>query len=173
MKHFYIIIIFCFFAFHVFSQNIATFNFSFIVNNLASYKDFKNQLDEFRKIEFEKLKLQEDLLIENKKEIEDSKLLLNETEYLNRINVFNKEKIIFENKVHKLNNFIQENINVNEDIILKEIINIVKIIATKKNIDIVFYDEQYFLSSETVDISKIIFEELSNLDISLKLSNYE
>ena len=155
------------------AQNIAIFNISHILENLQVYKDFTHQLNEFQKKKFEELKKEEELLINEKKDIEESKILLSESEYLNRISIFNDKKNNFENKVNKLNNYLSTNIEINENKILNEIINIVQKIAMKNDIDIVFSDEQYFLATETINISDQIYKDLNNLEILLELSEYE
>ena len=43
----------------------------------------------------------------------------------------------------------------------------------KNGIDIVLSDEQYFLTSDTIDISGEIYNNLNDLNITLKLSEYE
>ena len=103
----------------------------------------------------------------------DSKILLSESEYSAELYQFNERKKIFELKVNNLNNYLKENIELNEKKILKEIIKIAKKIALEKDIDIVFADDQYFLSSDNIDISEQIYKDLNNINIILKLSKYE
>ena len=155
------------------AQNIATFKFSLIIENLQVYKDFNTQLEEFKKKKFDQLKNEETLLINIKKEIEESKILLSEIEYKSRISKFEEKRNNFQKKVNKLNNYLNENIKINEEKILKEIVNIVEIIATENNIDIIFSDDQYFLSSDNIDISGQIYNMLNNLNIVLELNKYE
>jgi len=173
LRFIFIIIIFFLISFNLNAQNIATFKFSIIIENLQVYKDFKTQLEEFKKKKFDKLKNEETLLISIKKEIEDSKILLSEIEYKSRISKFEEKRNNFQKKVNKLNNYLNENIKINEEKILKEIVNIVEIIATENNIDIIFSDDQYFLSSDNIDISGQIYNMLNNLNIVLELNKYE
>ena len=173
MRYFIIVFIFCTFTFSVNSQKIATFQFSLIIENLIVYKDFTDQLNKFKQKKFDELKKEEDLLIAKKKDIEESKILLSEIKYLSKISEFNDQKKVFEKKVIKLNNYLKENIDINEEKILKEIINIVKKISMENSIDIVLSDEQYFLTSDTIDISGEIYNNLNNLNMTLKLSEYE
>ena len=80
---------------------------------------------------------------------------------------------MFENKVNKLNNYLQENIELNENKILKQIVDIVRSIAIENNIDIILFEEQYFLASDSVDISEQIYKKLKSIDITLQLEKYE
>ena len=173
MKYLSITIIFCLVAFNVYAQKIATFKFAFILENLPAYNDFTSQVNEFKKKRFEELRKQEELLIIKKKEIDDSEVLLSKNEYLSIITKFNESKDNFENSVNKLNNYLKENIELTEKKILNEIANIIKEIATENSLDIVFFDEQYFLASDSMDISDQISNNLNNLKITLQLTPYE
>jgi len=171
----YIIIVFilCLLAFNVNSQKIATFQFALIIENLESYKDFKIQLNKFKEIKFSELNKEEELLVSKKKELEESKIILSEIKYLSKVSEFNEQKKNFEKKVNNLNNYLKENIEINENKILKEIVNIIRKISLENGIDIVFSDEQYFLTSDTIDISGKIYNDLNKLNIILQLSEYE
>ena len=173
MKYLSIIIIFCLVAFNVYAQKIATFKFAFILENLPAYNDFITHINDFKKKRFEELRKQEELLIIKKKEIDDSEVLLSKNEYLSIITEFNESKDNFENSVNKLNNYLKENIELTEKKILNEIANIIKEIATENSLDIVFFDEQYFLASDSMDISDQISNNLNNLKITLQLTPYE
>ena len=173
MRYITLVILFCFLAFDVNSQKIATFQFALIIENLESYKDFKNQLNKFKEKKFSELNKEEKLLVSKKEELEDSKIILNEIKYLSKVSEFNEQKKIFEQKVNNLNNYLKENIETNENKILKEIVNIIRKISIENGIDIVFSDEQYFLTSDTIDISGQIYNDLNKLNIILKLSEYE
>ena len=173
MKYLSITIIFCLVAFNVYAQKIATFKFAFILENLPAYNDFITHINDFKKKRFEELRKQEELLIIKKKEIDDSEVLLSKNEYLIIITEFNESKNNFENSVNKLNNYLKENIELTEKKILNEIANIIKELATENSLDIVFFDEQYFLASDSIDISDQISNSLNNIKITLQLSLYE
>ena len=173
MRYIIIVFILCLLAFNVNSQKIATFQFALIIENLESYKDFKIQLNKFKEIKFSELNKEEELLVSKKKELEESKIILSEIKYLSKVSEFNEQKKNFEQKVINLNNYLKENIEINENKILKEIVNIIRKISMENGIDIVFSDEQYFLTSDTIDISGKIYNDLNKLNIILQLSEYE
>ena len=56
---------------------------------------------------------------------------------------------------------------------MSEIAKIVERIAVEESIDIILSDEQYFLASDTIDISGYIYNDLNNHNINLQLSEYE
>ena len=173
MRFFSIILIVCLTSFNLNGQKIATFKFSYILENLLSYKNFINQLDEFKKKKFNELQNEENALVAKLNEIEESKILLSEKKYLEKISEFDIEKQKFEKKVSKLNNYLNENLEKNENIILIQVVNIAKKIAIEKNIEIIFSDDQYFLALDNIDISEKIFKELNILNINLQLLIYE
>jgi len=155
------------------AQKIATFKFSLILENVVAYNNFTKDLESFKKKIFVELKDEENRLISLRNEIEDSKVLFSESEYLKKISEYNVAKEKFENKVNKLNNYLQENIEVNENKILFHIVKILKKIAEDKGINIVFSDEQYFLSSDSIDVSVQIYNSINNLNLDLQLSKYD
>ena len=53
------------------------------------------------------------------------------------------------------------------------IVKILKKIAEDKEINIVFSDEQYFLSSDSIDVSVQIYNSINNLNLDLQLSKYD
>ena len=173
MKFIIIIFITCFLSINLNAQKIATFKFSLILENVDAYNNFTKELESFKKKIFVELKNEENRLISFRNEIEDSKVLFSENEYLKKISEYNFEKEKFENKVNKLNNYLQKNIEINENKILFHIIEILKKIAEDKGIDIVFSDDQYFLSSDSIDVSVQIYNSINNLILDLKLSEYD
>lgn len=167
-------IIFIFlFSYNSYAINIATFQFSIILNNSIHYKKFQNELNIFKDKTFLDLKKEEEILIANKNKIEDSKVFLNELEYEKNISQFNIAKNIFEFKIEKYNNYIQSNIEYNENIILSEISKIVENIVIENKIDLVLSDTQYYLSSDSIDISKVIIDYLNKAELQLMLKDFE
>ena len=172
MRFFYFFIFFYLFNAYAYSQNIATFELSKVLNKLESYQLFMQEFNDFKKKKFTELKTEENNLINQKNKIEELKILLSQSEYDNRVLAFEKNKNIFENKVNSLNEYLKTNIESNEKIIFNEIATIVKNIAMENKIDIVLSDDQYYIASENTDISELIYKNLNNIDIILKLSPY-
>lgn len=172
MKIVCVALFFIFYSFNVYSEKIATFKFSYILNNINSYNNFLNELDIIKKKRFDILKNEESILVEKKRKIEDSKILITETEYLKNINEFENERNKFEKKVNEFNTFLNENIKNNEKIIFIEISNIVKQIAVENSIDLVLSDEQYYLVSDKIDISEQIIMYINEKDLKLIIQDY-
>ena len=61
------------------------------------------------------------------------------------------------------------NIEKNKEIVINEVIEIAKILSRNKNFDIILNEDQYFLASDDVDISKQIIEILNKKKLELKV----
>ena len=61
------------------------------------------------------------------------------------------------------------NIEKNKEIIVNEIIEITKILSRNKNFDVILNEDQYFLASDNIDISKQIIEILNKKKLNLEV----
>ena len=173
MRIFFFVIFFCFFSYNSQAINIAIFQYSEILNNSTQYNEFQQELNNFKEKIFTDLKKDEEKLLKKKIEIEDSKILLTKSEYDTKTADFQIEKNNFELKIDKYNSYIQSNIEFNEKIILDEILIIVRNIAIEKKIDLVLNENQYYLSSDDINISNIITQKLNKTKLELILTDFE
>ena len=173
MRIFLYLIFFCLLSFTSQAINIAIFQYSEILNNSIQYKEFQKKLNSYKEKEFKDLKYEENILFEKKNKIEDSKIILSESEYEKKILEFNVEKNNFESKIDKYNKYIQSNIEFNENIILNAILQIVENIAIEKKIDLVLNENQYYLSSAEINISNIIIQKLNETKLEFTLNDFK
>ena len=61
------------------------------------------------------------------------------------------------------------NIEKNKEIVINEIIEITKTLSRNNNFDIILNEDQYFLASDDVDISKQIIEILNKKKLDLEV----
>ena len=160
---------FIIFTSNAFSEQIATFKLNYVINNINQYIDFNKELEKYKNNLFSTLKTEEDILVNKKKEIEDSKLILSESEYANKISDFNIISSKFKLKIDEYNKNIQNNIETNEQSLLKELSQVIQDISNQNNISLVFSDNQYYLSSTSLDISDIIIQELNKKNIEFNI----
>ena len=172
MRIFLFLIFFCILPYHSQAINIATFQYSQILKNSVQYIEFQNKLNIFKEKIFIELRKEEEKLLKKKNEIEDSKVILTKSEYEKKILEFNIEKNSFESEVDKYNNYIQSNLEFNENIILNEIFQIVEKIVIENKIDLVLNENQYYLSSDDINISNIITQKLNNTKLELTLKDF-
>ena len=121
-------------------------------------KNFENQEDELKKIQ---------------KNIEDSRLILNENEINAQIDDYNKKLNNFSIIVEEFNIHYQNQIVMMRETILKEIIVLLEKYALDNNIDLVLDSTSYLIAANSIDITDIIFSELKKINIKLEYKNFE
>ena len=171
MRIFFLYFFFIIFSLSASSQDIATIKLSYLIENSNAYINFIEKLEVKKKSFYDILVEDEKKLKERKAEIENSKLILNDEEINNLANIYNEDLKVYQQKVEKYNYFVNNNIDTNQKILIQEIIQIVKEISLEKNFNIILNEDQYFLSSENIDISKIVLDKLNNKSINLELIN--
>ena len=169
MKFFPIFLLIIFFSFSVDSTEIATFKISYVIDNSLEFDKFEDKLDALRNKMQNELLEDENELIEKKNKIEESKIIFSESEYNQQIEDYNILANSFKEKFGEFNNHINMNIEKNKEIVINEIIEITKILSHNKNLDIILNEDQYFLASEDVDISKQIIEILNKKKLNLEV----
>ena len=169
MKLFPFFLLIVFFSSSVDTTEIATFKISHVINNSIEYGKFLDKLDVLKTKMQNELLEDENQLIETKNKIEESKIIFSESEYNQQIEDYNILANLFKEKFGEFNNHINMNIERNKEIVINEIIDIVKILSSNKKIDIILNEDQYFLDSDDIDISKQIIEILNkkNLDLAV------
>ncbi len=140
---------------------------------MENNKDFILFLDELSDLKENKESefiIRENKLIEIQNEINNSNNIFNENEINKKINQYNQQISFFKKDVEEFNLFINENLNYNRTIILKKIAEVAEIISINKNIDIIIESENYFISSENIDISQLIIKEINKNKIIFKIA---
>ena len=169
MKLVIIFFILILFSISIKAENIATIRLSYIIDNSYEFKNFLNNLDKIKLKYFSELKDQEKILEKRKKEIEGSIMLFNDEEYNKLVKNFDNDANSYLIKVEKYENYINQNIEINEKKILESISLILKEYSNKNDLDLILNEDQYFISSNSLDISDIIIEELNNKKLDLKI----
>ena len=169
MKLFPLFLLIVFFSSSVDSTEIATFKISYVIDNSVSFDKFIDKLDNLKTRMQNELLEDENELIEKKNKIEESKIIFSESEYNQQIEDYNILANSFKEKFADFNNHINMNIEKNKEIVMNEIIEITKILSHNKNFDIILNEDQYFLSSDNIDISKEIIEMLNKKKLDLEV----
>ena len=144
----------------LYSNNIATINISYIIDKNIEFQNFLNTLDSEQKLMNDAFK-KKNLQLENeKKEIEDLQLILNTQEISAKNNLFVKKVELFNQEIQQFDYYINKNIEINQSIIINKIIKISSDISNSQNIDIIFDETNFFISSDKIDISNFVIEQL-------------
>ena len=169
MKLFPLFLLIIFFSFSVVATEIATFKISYVIDNSLEFDKFLDKLDVLKNIMQNELLEDEKELIEKKNKIEESKIIFSESEYNQQIEYYNILANSFKKKFDEFNNHINMNIEKNKEIVINKIIEITKILSRNNNLDIILNEDQYFLASDDVDISKQIIEILNKKKLILEV----
>ncbi len=175
MKSIYLIILICF----IFSSNfvsaqiIAVVNIQSLINNNSHYKKIIEDMEINQKKYLEKFELKEKALNEKFKDLEQSKLILNEIEINSQIDNYNKELTDFTYTVEKFNLHYQNQVINIKEIILKEIFILLEKYAIENQIDLILDSESYLIASNSIDITDTIKEKLQNINLKLEYTNFE
>ena len=173
MNKFFIFLILNFLSFTIYAETITTIKLSYLIQNSIQYISFLEKLESEKNIFYNTLRKEEKILEERKIKIEDSKMLFNEEEVKNQILIYNEDIKLYQEKINKYNNFLNDNIEINQKILIDEIFLIVKDISIENNIDLVFNEDQYFISNENIDISELVLIKLNNKKFDLNIIHYK
>ena len=174
MTKFYIfLIIFFVFSKYCYSTNVAVIDINSLINNskhfIAISEKINNSQNEY-KGKFINI---EQNLYKQKEELENQKLILNEDEFNRKKNEYYNEVANFENDVANFNNHYEKEIIKIKNIIFSKISELIQSYAAANQIDLILDKNQYLISSDTINISEIIYLELNESKIDLEFSQYE
>ena len=175
MKFIYLII--CIFAISLskfaFSQTIAVVNIESLIDNHISYKEIIKDMEINQEKYLEKFALKEKELSNKLKDLEQSKLILNETEINTLIDNYNKELSDFTLTVEKFNLHYQNQVINIKQIILKEIFILLEKYAIENQVDLILDSASYLIASNSIDVTDSIKNKLQNINLKLEYINFE
>ena len=155
------------------AQTIAVVNIQSLIDNNTKYKFIISEINKSQKIYLDNFEKKENELTNLLKEIEDSKLILNENEINLKISNYNNQLNDFTKLIDDFNSHYQNEIIVIRENILKEIIVLLENYAIDNNVDLVLDSTSYLIASNSLDITTSINEQLSQIDMKLEYKNFE
>jgi len=175
LKLVYIIIFFSinFFSLNIFSQTIAVVNIQSLIDKNKSYLELLQNIDSNQKKYLKKFEIEENQLQLKLKNIEDSKLILNENEINIQINEYNNQLSEFTIMIENFNSHYQNQIINIREFLLIEIIKLLENYANNNNIDLILDSTNYLIASNSLDITTQINNELKNLNFKLEYKDFE
>jgi len=175
LKLVYIIIFFSinFFSLNIFSQTIAVVNIQSLIDKNKSYLELLQNIDSNQKKYLKKFEIEENQLQLKLKNIEDSKLILNENEINIQINEYNNQLSEFTIMIENFNSHYQNQIINIREFLLIEIIKLLENYANNNNIDLILDSTNYLIASNSLDITTQINNELNNLNFKLEYKDFE
>ena len=157
----------------LFSKNIAVVNIQSLIDNHVEYYNAIKEIELVQERYFKNFENRENELKLILKNIDESRLILSESEINNQIYDYNQKLNNFSIEVEKFNSHYQNQIFIMRDSIFNEIIKLLQEYAMKKNIDLILDSTSYLVAANSMDITKIIEDELNNIKIKLEYKNFE
>ena len=147
-----------------FAQSIAVVNIQTLIDNNNKYIDILRKIEASQEEYSKTLKNKEVLLNKMLNDIENSKLILNESEINLQIQSYNKKLADFTTLVDEFNYHYQNQIiNIREKI-LKKIISLLEKYALNNKIDLILDSTTYLIASNSIDITNNINVELMKIN---------
>ena len=171
--HFIIYFIFNFISTIIVAQTIAVVNIQSLIDNNTKYKSIINEINESQKIYLDNFEKKENELATLLREIEDSKLILNENEINLKISNYNNQLNDFTKLIEDFNSHYQNVIMIIRENVLKEIIILLENYAIDNNVNLVLDSTSYLIASNSLDITNTINEQLSQIELKLEYKNFE
>ena len=156
-----------------FSNNILVMNIDELINTNNIYINIINKI-ELSQEKISKKFIDKEIEIENNfKEIEESKMLLEQNELNILINNYNLKLEEFKKLVDEFNLHYQDQIINIRKIMLKEIIVLAEKYAKNNDVDLILDSTSYLIASNSINITNIIKERLDNIDLKLEFEPFE
>ncbi|MDA9742505.1 OmpH family outer membrane protein [Pelagibacteraceae bacterium] len=175
MKFIYLIIFLYFnlLSSTILAQNIATVNLQYLIDSNSQYIEIIKKIENSQIKYLESFDLKEQELENILKDIENSKLILNENEINTKIENYNQQLKNFNDIVDDFNfHYKNQIINIRESILM-EIVALLEKYAMENQIDLILDSTSYLIASNTLDISETIKNELLKIKFQLEYKDFE
>ncbi|MDB4861026.1 OmpH family outer membrane protein [Alphaproteobacteria bacterium] len=172
IKFFFLSFITIFFSSNAFSSNIRVVDFQKIIESNINMSLLYEQIDEDQLIYKKKFKNEEIILQSELEEIEKLNLILDPSEIAEEIEKYNFKLKNFNQNIEKFNLHYDMQINNLKNKIIKITLEILKKYSEDNNIDLILDSNNYILSSNTINITDIIINQLNKKTIEINFEKY-
>ena len=173
MKLKYILFLILFSSFVVNATNVRVINIDFVINQNLDFKKFIEDIETDQKIyrsNFKNLELEFQKKIE---EINDLKLILDETELDKKIINYNQKLNDFNSEIERFNIHYDNQLNIARNNVLQTILQIIKNYSLENKIDLILDQNNYIVASNNINITSNILNELNNKKLFLTFEKFE
>ena len=157
----------------IYAQEIVVVNIQSLIDNNDIYIDTLKKIDQNQKKYLEKFKKKEKELTKISKNIDESKLILNDSEINLQIENYNNELSNFTTLLDEFNFHYQNQIISIREAVYNEIILLLENYAISYNIDLILDSTAYLIASNSMDITEVINEELKKINLKLEFEDFE
>ena len=162
-----------FYSFNLSATNIRVVNLQEIINNNKIIESLIIKIENDQKNYLEKFKDTELLLQSELKRINELKLILNENQLQKEIINYNENLNKFNNEVNTFNSFYESQVKDLKDKIFSIITNILKKYSLDNDVDLILDSNNYILSSNSINISELVINELNKENIEVNFEKFK
>ena len=155
------------------AQTISVVNIQSLIDNNVTYKNTLIKMEKDREKYLKNFNLKEKELNKIFTDIENSRLILSESETNIQIDNYNIQLNNFTNLVDKFNFHYQNQIFIIRENVLNIIIKLLENYAIKNNIELILDSNTYLIASNSLDITNEIKKELDKMNFTLEYTNFE
>ena len=172
-KTFFIFILLFFLNNKAFSANIVVIDLEYLIENSTFFLEVVKKIELNQKKYLKEFNSTELSFKKEKDEIENSKQILDASEIDILINSYNNKLIEFETLIDNFNQHYETELIKIKKKIFDEIIILIENYIKDNNVDLVLDSTSYIIASNSIDITKIIENELDNINIKLDFKDFE
>ena len=152
------------YTFALLATNVRVIDLQLLINNNKELLNLISKIEQDQTLHRESFKTTElELQLELKK-IDELKLILETSELEKEINIYNDSFNKFNEKIEKFNFHYENQINLLKNNILEKILEILKEYSLDNQIDLILDSNNYILSSNSINITNIIQDDLNKLN---------
>lgn len=169
---FFLILIIINFSSNAFSTNIRVIDFQKIIENNIFTSLLYDQIDKDQLTHKEKFKNNELELKNELERIEKLNLILESSELQKEIEIYNQKLNKFNEKIENFNLHYELQINNFKNKIINIILEILKTYSEDNKIDLILDSTNYILSSNSINITDLIQDQVNKKTIELNFEKY-
>ena len=169
---FFLILIIISFSSNAFSTNIRVIDFQKIIENNIYISMLYEQIDKDQLTHKEKFKNNELELKNELERIEKLNLILESSELQKEIEIYNQKLNKFNEKIENFNLHYELQINNFKNKIINIILEILKTYSEDNKIDLILDSTNYILSSNSINITDLIQDQVNKKTIELNFEKY-
>tara|TARA_X000000368_G_scaffold413278_1_gene401070 strand:- start:294 stop:818 length:525 start_codon:yes stop_codon:yes gene_type:complete len=128
----------------------------------------KDQISHREKFSIIEIELQNEL-----KNINESKVILDNEEIDILINKYNEDLNNFNFEVQRFNSYYEKELNSFKNTILEKILEILEDFSLENKVDLVLDSNNYILSSNSINITDLILNELNKITFDISFEKYK
>ena len=153
------------------SQKIVVIDLEYIINNSNQYQEIIKKILKAQELKKNYFAKEEKTIKSKQNEIENSKLILSKDEFKLKVDEYNKILSNFKDSIDEFNFHYDNQISKIRNEILERSVKLLEKYAIENKIDLIFDNKNYIISSNSIDITDIILNELNTIDLNLQFDS--